>query len=145
MSDVLNLDCLVANGLISQDEANKMESFVVKVTKGKSDLLSAILYKLIQSGSGFSEVTSSIPFESETISTDEVTVESLNIPAGATYAIVTPLGNAALFRMDGEDPSPTEAHYLCQNSNSPIRNLSQFRFIAFDDSNPVNLFVSYYK
>lgn len=140
----LNLECIAGKGLVSEEESNLLQGIAVRFPSNQTDLLKALLAVTLLQGNTLPLEVSGTPISSEAITTDEVTPVSLTIPTGARYAVITPLNNSALFRIDGPDPDATHGHVLLQNQNAQIANLTAIRLIAFDNSAAVNLFISYF-
>lgn len=69
---------------------------------------------------------------------------ALTIPDGASSAVVTAVGDAILFRVDGTAPTSGNAHYAEENTNFLVgeNELDNFKFIQASSGGSV--FVTYY-
>jgi hypothetical protein len=140
----MNLRCLVQKGLITDAEYQEISGIARNLAGESSELLKVLVALNVKQTATQSEDTTSTPISSEAVNVTHATAVELTPPASARYAVITPLGNAILFRMDGNDPTDGAGHYGPMNENLKIGQLDAIRMIAYDTSAAASVFVTYY-
>lgn len=137
------LECLLAKGLITQEQYNQLLQIAIALPSDPSAVLALLTaLALIPEDSPVPQAYAIIGtdlIESD----DDESPQVLTVPEGALYAIVTPHENNIKFRLDGEDPTGFNGHFAAQGSNFRIDELEDFVFASYEETSAF-LFVSYY-
>lgn len=148
MDSIKALTCLESAGVITPAQLQAMKNVIGKLPHNEGALLEIIAAATIAGGP-----TASLLMTGTIIDTDGLIVDLpiedgmpsqlIDIPEGATRAIISVHGNNIIFRTDGGPPLNSNGHFAAQGSNFEIGKLSQFRCVAASATSAY-LFITYF-
>jgi hypothetical protein len=141
MDATTQLKCVEAAGLITGQHLQNLTAIANRLPTSVGDLLAIIASAMIVGNSG---TIGGTPLDTESVTShDDTDSMGLDVPAGASSALVSVHGNNIIFRTDGVAPATNAGHFAAQGSNFVVNDLANFHFVAASTTD-ATIFVSYY-